>query len=144
MRSRSFWRVVILIVCCALIRDASAEDSHGAKKINIPKKIDQDQALQLILALEEHGIKPDELEFDNDTGAPFLVFVWLANDPVQGILAYDAVNPWTGDIWDFVTCERREGTLALRKLQSEIHRRFTAAEMKEYPRLHRLKPECIG
>jgi hypothetical protein len=143
MRSRPFWYVV-LVICCALIRDASAKGPDLPTKIDIPKKIDQDQALDLVLAAEGHDINPAEWEFDGDTGAPFLVFLWWPPDPVQGVNAYDAVNPWTGDVWDFITCERMKSTPALRKLQREIRRRFTPAEMKQYQRLHRLKPQCIG
>jgi hypothetical protein len=34
-------------------------------------------------------------------------------------------------------------TPALRKSQAQIRRRFTPAELKQYEKLRRLKPECI-
>jgi hypothetical protein len=127
-------RVSTAIGCLVLCGSAIAENSQ------IPRKIDRDQAEHLVDAVIGSLA---ELEFENDMGPPFLVFEWWPGDPVQGINGYYSVNPWTGDVWDFWTCDRLT-TPALRKSQAKIRRSFTPTEMKQYARLHRLRPACLN
>lgn len=75
----------------------------------------------------------------------FYIFQGLHSDPGKegsATFGFFAVNPWTGDVWDLWDCGKRYRTPALRKAQAAIRKRFTPAELKEYPRLRDLKPGC--
>ena len=60
----------------------------------------------------------------------------------DGSGGYFAVNPWTGDVWDMWDCGKQYSTPGLRKAQAVIRKRFSPAELKEYPRLRDLNPGC--
>lgn len=54
-----------------------------------------------------------------------------------------SVDPWTGDVWD-VWEWKRLSTARLRRSQAAIHRRFRPKKMRQYARLHALRPICYG
>ena len=92
----------------------------------------------------EYGKPPGVLDYDPGMGHPFFVFYGISTAPgSQGGFGYFAVNPWTGDVWDLWEC-RKLSTPALRRTQVELRRRFTRAELDQYPRLAHVKPACIG
>ena len=115
----------------------------AARTAEIPPKIDEPTAQHL--AAEAHygaGKYLDVFDYASTMGRPFFVYYGLTEPPVQGSFGYFAVNPWTGDVWALWGCHRLS-TPALRKSQAVIRLRFTREELKQYARLHRLKPECI-
>ena len=54
-----------------------------------------------------------------------------------------AVNPWTGHVWNLWTCKEITN-LVVRKEQTEIKKRFTSEELKQYRRLAAFKPQCTN
>lgn len=76
-------------------------------------------------------------------------------DTLQEFIVYDihgeregmhdayGVNPWTGDVWNLWGCKRVSNP-AMRKMQAEIKKRFTPEELKQYHRLHLLRPVNVG
>ena len=53
------------------------------------------------------------------------------------------VNKWTGDVWDLWECKIISNA-ASQKLQTEIRKRFTLEEMKQYKQLAAIKPGCLN
>jgi len=109
----------------------------------IPRKIDEPTAERLaaeaVLGGEKH------LEAFDDQGnvdPPFFEYYGINDPPAEGGFGYFAVNPWTGDVWALWGCHRLS-TPALRKSQASIRREFTREELRQYPRLRRLKPVCV-
>jgi hypothetical protein len=118
----------------------------NARETTISREIDESTAQRL--AAEAFFGADKDLEFLDYDGSisrnftpPFIVFDGLSKPPAEGSFGVFAVNPWTGDVWNLWGCHRLS-TPALRKSQAAIRRRFTPAEMKQYARLRRLKPEC--
>ena len=105
-----------------------------------PWKMDEQMAQRLAAEGYDHGVEEKWFDFDPGMGRPFFVFYGLTES--DGSFGYFAVNPWTGDVWALWGC-RKLSTPVLRRSQAEIRRRFTREELKHYPRLARLKPECI-
>jgi len=122
-------RVVGALVLCTTIQAAQS----------FPWKIDQSTAARLAAEGIAHSTQVNNLVYVGDVDSPFVEFYGLTEVASFG---YFAVNPWTGDVWALWGC-RRLSTPALRRSQAAIRRRFTPVELKQYPRLHRLKPECI-
>jgi hypothetical protein len=108
----------------------------------MPWKIDEPTA-QRLAAEAYYGSDTDLKFFDysSNVGPPFLVFYGITLPPVEGYFGAFAVNPWTGDVWDYWGCHKMS-TPALRKSQAEIRRRYTRAELKQYVKLRRLRPDC--
>ena len=106
----------------------------------MPWKIDDQTAQRLAAEGYDHGIDQKWFDYDPGMGRPFFVFYGLTES--DGSFGYFAVNPWTGDVWALWGCHKL-ATPALRKSQADIRRRFTREELKQYPRLTELKPECI-
>jgi hypothetical protein len=107
---------------------------------DIPIKVTEREAYQLL-----HKAKPiPKTAFYDGWRSPGGTFysygLWSVTREGSG--GYFAVNPWTGDVWDLWACGKRYSTPALRKAQAAIRKRFTPAEMKEYPRLRDLDPGC--
>lgn len=120
--------------------------SAATREIKIPHKVTEPTA-QRLAAEAVHG-RDEYLEFfeydsgvSNNFSPPFLVFRGASKPPAEGSFGFFAVNPWTGDVWNLWGCHRLS-TPALRKSQAAIRWRFTRAELKQYPRLRRLKPIC--
>ena len=107
----------------------------------IPGKIGEDVARHLVGqgygAWSEKWLEPEPYMSDL-----FFVFDGLNKPPVNGSFGFFAVNRWTGDVWALWGCHKLTSP-ALRRSQMAIRRCFTGAEMKQYARLRRLKPECI-
>jgi len=106
----------------------------------VPWKLDERTAQRLAAEAYGHGKDPKWFDPDPGMGRPFFVFYGL--NPSDGGFGFFAVNPWTGDVWALWGC-RKLSTAALRRSLAEIRRRFSAAELREYQRLARRKPECI-
>jgi hypothetical protein len=123
--------LLVLIVAIFL----GYQPATGAEQ---PWKIDERTALRL--ASEAYGV--DEKWFDYDAGISHPFFVYYGLTESDGSFGFFAVNPWTGDVWSLWSC-RRLSTLALRKSQAEIRRRFTRQELTQYRRLAQIKPDCI-
>lgn len=67
----------------------------------------------------------------------FLIYQILGK--YEGTVAWFAVNQWTGDVWDMDECKLIINP-SLQKAQAAIRKQFTGTELKEYQRLHALKP----
>ena len=104
-------------------------------------KIDEDTAQRLAAQAYNHGMEPKWFDFDPGMSHRFFEFDGI-NRSGNGSFGFFAVNPWTGDVWALWGCHKLS-TAALRKSQAEIRRRFTRQELKQYPHLSRLKPDCI-
>jgi hypothetical protein len=110
---------------------------------NIPKKLDERTAQTLASLAFGLGTEARDYDPDNpEIAPPFFVLHGLAPSPRQGSFGFFAVNPWTGDVWALWGCWKITSPAA-RKMQGEIRKRFTSQELKQYPRLRRLKPECL-
>ncbi|HUC11893.1 MAG TPA: hypothetical protein VL985_15920 [Stellaceae bacterium] len=96
-------------------------------------------AAEALFGREKHL---DAFDDQGDIDPPFFVYYGINDPPAEGSFGCFAVNPWTGDVWALWGCHRLS-TPALRKSRAAIRRRFTREELKQYPRLRRLKPLCI-
>ena len=67
----------------------------------------------------------------------FLIYQVLGK--YEGTATWLAVNPWTGDVWNMDECKLLSNP-ALQKAQAKIKDQFSAKELKEYERLHSIKP----
>ncbi len=110
---------------------------------DITNKIDEKEAQRLAaMALSFHDPSDtSSLEPDSTPKSPFFDFYGIGRE--NGSYGYFAVNPWTGDVWALWGC-RKLSTVALRKAQGEIRRRFSAEEKKLYQELRKRKPICIS
>ncbi len=111
----------------------------------IPFKIDEPTANRLAAEGADHRARPKDLWYEGEgrMSPPFFVYNGVRPPPAEsGSFGFFAVNPWTGDVWALWGCKRLS-TPALRKSQAEIRQRFTADELKQYPKLRRLQPRCI-
>jgi hypothetical protein len=113
-------------------------------------KIDADTAVRLVI--ETSCCKPlktlSHAQFDKyksrywradltpNNDIPFFLF-----SDFDGAGAY-AVNPWTGEVWDRWHCEKVDSPMA-KKERTEIYKRFTPEEKKQYVKLALMKPECL-
>jgi hypothetical protein len=113
-----------------------------AQQADVPKKLDEPAAQRLAAAAWGHNIEPKWFDYGPDMSPPFFVFYGMSKPPAEGGFGYFAVNPWTGDVWALWGCHKLSSPAA-RKIQADIRRRFAAEELKQYPQLSRLKPECI-
>lgn len=114
-----------------------------ASDISPATKLDADEARLLAVEAYDHGMAPEWFLDDHETKDHSFFIVYGFNPPpAEGGFGFFAVNLWTGDVWDLWSC-RKLFTPALRRSRAAIKRRFTPAELKQYPRLTRLKPECI-
>jgi hypothetical protein len=114
----------------------------GAMAGDVPKKLDADEAEQLVyksLSSRPYPRPPGTLFYEPDISLPF--FTFSGAGILAGIDGYYAVNPWTGDVWNLWGCNRPTAP-ALRRALTEIRHRFTAEESKHYRKLRRLKPVC--
>lgn len=103
-------------------------------------KIDSDTAARL--AAEAIGWTLKNIDYDKQE-ASFFIFAALGGRYGTAPAAWIGVNQWTGDVWDVWMC-RRLSTPALRRSLAAIRRRFAANEMRQYARLHALRPICYG
>ncbi|HZK90298.1 MAG TPA: hypothetical protein VFC56_09150 [Stellaceae bacterium] len=110
-----------------------------AQSTTLRLKIGYTIAARLVAEGVNQGTTVRNLDYQEHLNHPFFEFYGITEVSSFG---YFAVNPWTGDVWALWGC-RRLSTPALRKSQAAIRRRFSPAELRQYPRLHRLKPECI-
>jgi hypothetical protein len=118
-------------------------NGRAGETTDIPWKLDEKGAELLADLVVGHGVAPGDLDpSPRKFSPPFFAFYGISKPPAEGSYGYFAVNPWTGDVWGLWGCHRLTSP-ALRKSQAEIRRRFTREEMKQYAKLHRLKPECI-
>jgi hypothetical protein len=141
MLPRLIFHLATAIVVAAILGDFAFADTN-----KIPFKLDEPGAERLAAEGVGHGTTTEDLIYaDNisDKPVPFFVYQGLSPPPAEGSFGFFAVNPWTGDVWDLWGC-RRLSTPALRKSQAEIRKRFTSTELKQYSKLRRLEPQCIG
>lgn len=125
-------RAIIVIafgVCCCLAPRLSMADE-------IPQKIGSEETRKLVHAATGENSFEDDGRSDYDQ---FFVFEVLGPEAGSWFLK---VNPWTGDVWDESNCEKLS-TPKLQKLQTKIRQRFLEGELKEYQRLHDIRPECV-
>lgn len=156
-----FWPCAIVLAFIAALAALPAR----AADIDIPKKLGDYEALDLVLAAIYHH-KPGEPEPQlyvgdsldsglSDPGLPWhsprLFYpVWLyhqdflAADKSVHVLHRYAVNTWTGDVWDVWNCKTATWLTSprLRMRQAEIKKRFAKQELKQYERLRGLNPGC--
>ena len=112
----------------------------AASETRIPWKIDESTAKRLAAEVV-YGADKYLNAYDFDSNNDLFIVFNTNSAPAEGGFGYFAVNPWTGDVWALWGCHRLS-TPALRKSQAAIRRRFNGAELKQYARLRRLKPEC--
>jgi len=114
---------------------------HQANAAEMSKKIDAHLAHELAkLSLDYHN-KGGALEFapkasDND----FFVFQGIGT---QSTFGWYAVNSWTGDVWNTMSCQRLSNP-ELRVEQEKIKKQFNENQMKEYDQLHALGPHRVS
>lgn len=127
-------------IILTLVMTSSLWSGHGVLADDIAPKVDAEESENLIY--EGLGNKPDgSLDYGGESPPPaFYDFQGLG--PVAGSYGFFAVNPWTGDVWALWGCKRL-ATPTLRKSQAKIRQRFTKDELKQYPKLHKIRPECI-
>lgn len=115
-----------------------------AEAKELPFKIDAPTARHLVSEGAEviEMVVHDTGDEDRRSAPPFFNFVWQVT-PTGGNLGYFSVNPWTGDVWTRWSCKRLS-TPALHKSQAKIRKLWTAAELKQYAKLHHLRPACVG
>jgi hypothetical protein len=127
---------VTLALATTIPHCAAAQPSAVAWKLD-------GQEAQKLAAATGHVKFPEDLDFqDRMTGPSFFIYYGVNQPPAEGGFGFFAVNRWTGDVWDLWGCHELS-TLALRKSQRQIRRRFTRHELKQYSRLAQLKPGCI-
>lgn len=140
--------LTVAMIAALLILAAS-----GARgdEIKIPWKIDAKTALTITVLAIGHGIQSDDFAFTSPKelavmppigDPPFFEFYGLSAPTSNGSFGYFFVNPWTGEVWASWGCYKLTSRGA-RKIQTRIRKRFTAAALKQYAELSRLKPECI-
>jgi len=115
---------------------------HGVVtgETKIPWRVNEETAKRLVAeAVYETDNYMNAYDFDSGDRS-FIIFN-TNSAPAEGGFGFFAVNRWTGDVWALWGCHRLS-TPALRKSQAAIRRRFSPAQMKQYARLSRLKPEC--
>lgn len=130
------WLHILAVSTAAIVIAPQIAISAGGILWKINRRAALHLIGQAIGVAYEQWLNPD---IDNDR---FFVFDGLNKPPADGSFGFFAVNRWTGDVWALWGCHRLTSP-ALRRAQVEIRRRFTRSELKEYVRLHSLKPECI-
>jgi len=128
---KSFWTALAAVLSFLMI--ATAADADIAPKV--------DERLLYRLVAEANGDQPSDFDCGGTLDAPFILCAGLSRPPAEGFFGYFDVNPWTGDVWSVWHCKWLS-TPALRKSQAAIRKSFSAAEFKDYGRLHRLRPPC--
>ncbi|WP_158918259.1 hypothetical protein [Caulobacter sp. S45] len=110
-------------------------------RAEIPKKLTEPQAYKLLRGLygNLHG---GFFDYSPDVDKIFYAYQGIGRPGTEGGFGFFSVNPWTGDVWALWGCYKLKMP-ELRAAKAEIRRRFTAAELKQYDRLSRLKPDCI-
>lgn len=83
-----------------------------------------------------YGIPPENPKGTVPKDA-FLIYQILGK--YEGTVAWFAVNPWTGDVWNMNECMLFSNPELL-KAQARVKKRFNGNELKEYKYLHDLKP----
>jgi hypothetical protein len=111
----------------------------AATKPDLPWKIGEGEAVRL--AAEAYNWSERYIWFDRRESS-FFVLAPLGGD-VEAPVTWLAVNPWTGDVWNIWRCKRLS-TALLRQSQAAIRRRFRTDELRQYARLHALRPDCYG
>ncbi len=121
----------------------------------IPKKVTDLEAMDLVFAalyrhrpgeIDPYSHPATEPNLDVTTpkrDAPFYAVESLGQK--AGTVGWYAVNPWTGDVWDYWSCNRvkRLTSPLLRRRQAEIKTRFSKQELQDYDRLRDLDPGCL-
>jgi hypothetical protein len=127
---------MLLLVLLELLVPRTGAAKEIARKINI------DTAYRLVAEAYGPRMKPADFDYQGTMDdAPFLTFAGLSPPPGEGFFGFFDVNPWTGDVWSVWRCKWLS-TPQLHKSQAAIKRRFSRDELRQYPRLHRLQPEC--
>jgi hypothetical protein len=120
-----------LFICCW---QTTAQTTESVSTIG------EDEAVRL--AAEAYHWSERYIDYDRRDHS-FFVFAPLGGEYGTAPVTWLGVNPWTGDVWDVWDC-RRLSTGHLRRSQAAIRRRFRPGEMRQYARLHRLRPICYG
>ena len=111
-----------------------------ADEINIPKKITVEEAQ--VLVFQARGKRPSgSLDYDRK-GVYDRFYGFQGVGAVGGTYGFFSVNVWTGDVWSGWECKRISSP-ASEQSRAEIKKRFSPDEMKQYSKLHALKPECL-
>jgi hypothetical protein len=107
-----------------------------------PQKISLQEARRLVYeVVKVHNCVAEISRTQNPYDREFFYFEVIAANPVASpMVGHFAVNPWTGDVWNSVLCERV--TLpSLQKMQEKVRKRSRLRE-EEYLRLRAKKPLC--
>src|ERR1700761_571763 len=124
------WKGWVLALC------AFAWACSGVAQAEVPKKLTEEQAYQLIARVfgNLHG---GTFEYDRDPDSIFYDYQGIGRPGTEGSFGFFSVNPWTGDVWDLWECHKLKRA-RLPALKAEIRRRFTPTELRQYGRLSRL------
>ncbi len=114
--------------------------SSACSAEEIAPKVDEELGKKLVRSIFTHMPKPG-VEEVKEFQKNFIDYIAIGIH--QGEQNDYAVNPWTGDVWDLWSCERVSNA-SLRKMQTEIKQKFNSDEIKEYKRLHNLRPLNVG
>jgi len=115
----------------------------GSGQERSSRRVSIDTAKKLVYeAIKTHnrGADVSETEKSPDPAFYFFQATW-PNPKGSPVIGYFAVNPWTGDVWDFGAC-RRLDSRSLRKLQEEARKLAGITTVNED--LRDKRPLCIG
>jgi hypothetical protein len=124
-------RFLLSAILCALFSPFAAKAEDVQEKVNIEAGADL-----VGLAIAGTIYQTENFGVPYKRNEMFLVYEIPGE---EGIFAWIAVNPWTGDVWDMNECKLLSNP-ALQKAQAKIKDQFSAKEIKEYERLHSIKP----
>ncbi|HYM31354.1 MAG TPA: hypothetical protein VEU47_08660 [Candidatus Cybelea sp.] len=115
----------------------------ASEAVDIPFKIDEPAAARIAAEAVGDAHTTEEFKYSGaHVDYPFYDFDLRPGPPSKASFGYFAVNPWTGDVWALWGCFKVPSPAA-RKSQAKIRRQFTREELKQYPRISQIKPECI-
>jgi hypothetical protein len=131
-------KYVRLVMLFALVSPQALIAGEIAQKLDISSGR---RLLSIVLAPASEGKDYRVVDQDSNLDKPFIIYQLFSHHHYGS--EFYAVNSFTGDIWDTVSCKQLSGPDLLRE-QAKIKQQFRDDEVKEYGRLHRLRPVNPG
>ena len=132
----AYWLCILLSIGVCLHARSQQEQT--------PPRISVDNARRLVdEVVKVHNPGATVSATQGNLDPEFYVFgaTW-PNPTGSPMIGYFAVNPWTGDVWDFNACKHLESR-SLKKLQDGI-RKKSGIGRSMYLKLRTKSPLCIG